>query len=231
MGITAACAAFMVGAFALVLTATGGQNLEHGKTNSSPVELRMGAEKFRVPKNYLDAIYAPQSEGQKIIRLLVYYPDFTPARSDQQPRFDVPPGQPFRFTNQVDHLLTISVVPQTESPWISVDRRFENLVHQGIPVQKLESVADDLLEIHDSMFPNARSGDREFVGNADGTKVLILCQDPGLNPPPPGVVYFCQYDFPFLDLKVNVHFGQASLADWLNVYKHTVALLLQFKED
>ena len=191
--------------------------------DSRVVELSLGAERFRIPRNYLEAIYAPLNDPQRILRIPLYYPDFTPARGDMRPRFER--NDPSNF----DHFLIISVLPQNGSVWLAVEKRLENLARLGHGVRETKPAPFGLLEIYDDLHPNTVTGRRRFVADVDGTKLLIDCTDPKLQRKPSQLASVCNYDFPLLDLKVEIQFGQTSMADWARIYRLTTALLLKFK--
>jgi hypothetical protein len=131
----------------------------------------------------------------------------------------------------VDHILIISLLPQSEASWVPVEKKFENLARIGMPVRDIKPAAYGLQEVYDSMFPNTETGRRRFVGVVEGTKILIDCSDPAIRQSPSQLANLCNYEFPFLDLKVEVQFGQSGLADWLKIYQQITALLLRFQEN
>ncbi len=189
----------------------------------SPVTFKLGAERFAIPRNYLDRIINPNRLEQDAISILIYLPDFSPAR-------DYPPPQP-PDGNLFAHLMRIVLVTQTSHPWTPADKQLENAARAGLPVRKLEPAPFDLLEIYNGVFPDPRLGTREFIGEVDGAKIRLHCQDPSVGPQPPELAYFCEFDFPYFDLTGKTHFRWSYLSDWKKIYRQTIALLNRFKEN
>ena len=193
----------------------------HGPLPTPPVDtslvaLKIGAEQFNAPRNYLDGIYSPVAEDQKVIRMRLYYPDFTAIQGEQRPSIDA---------QGADHSLTVSILTLSGSPWIPVDTQFENLAREGFPVTKLDPVPNDLLAIYDGISP--RNGEWDFLGKIDGTKIIIRC----FEYTPSQTAGRCHYDFTFLDLKVRVNFSGVDLVEWQGIYRKTTALLNRLRGD
>ncbi|HEX3483475.1 MAG TPA: hypothetical protein VHT51_00350 [Micropepsaceae bacterium] len=196
------------------------ENARRPNLKATPNELRIGAERFKIPRNYIEGIYkSPTNVLETSVRMSVYYPDFTPMQGEGRRRFDS------ADIDGVDHRLIISFGAPSSARVSSADYRLSGRFNL-----KLEPAPYNLLEVHDNTYPNPGDGDREYVGDVDGYRVLIECQDYNLKPPPAGLAYFCEYKFPFLDLEVHVHFGATSLADWFTIYRKTKSLLEDFKE-
>lgn len=189
------------------------------KNDTRPIQLTIGEHQYAVPRNYIE-LYDPRTATQRVVSLELYWPNFEPIRAEQRTHF--------RDDDFVEHLITIGLASSQQTTWVSVDQIIANLAKGG-DVVSLKPGLFELDEVFGKSTPDARLSSREFIGDADGQKIWMRCQDRSLAPIPSAIALFCEFKLFYHDLVVGVRFGSRFMGDWKSIYRNTVAMLNSFK--
>jgi hypothetical protein len=174
--------------------------------DSTPVDIRLGTQLLRIPKNYLKALW--HRPVQDYIALRVYFPEFTPVHGDARTRADINDGSQFA------HVVEIGINTY------GAQRASFNFAQSG-----LEETPFGLYEVRNDIYPDGRYGVRRFAGTLDGVVLIFDCDDRSLVPPVRGLVNeTCHFEFSY-GFGVFVRFDKNDLKDWRKIYQETRALL------
>jgi len=187
------------------------------------VTQKLGAHTYVIPRDILELIYTPDYSRdphpnpnwsrEPVIRLFVHWPDFKSPRGINQ--FGI-----------MEHVVNITLLDLIGHPITSVEQITKNLSEANEHPIKIP--ADyDLIEFKTDL---SQAISRDFIGTTPGGYELYIHCDVPDSKFEGKINYFCEYNFPYFDAAVNVHFGWIYLRNWKDIYVSAVGLLDSMKK-